>query len=265
MPRTPGLESSISTKRRRIAELAQASPTLALTTLAHHMDLAWMQEAYRRTRKDGATGVDHQTAAEFAENLDGNLRALLEAAKSGRYQAPPVRRAYISKTDGRRRPIGIDLRRQGASTCRGDAVGTHLRDGLSGLLVRVSSGAICAGCLGRAVGADDGHIGWVGVGIRYRKLLRCDQTTRVDAAARATRPFGGSRSPRRGCVRGAGLRHRRDLVSAPLTSQTWLLRGSRTFPWRFLHERASSPRTTVCSRAWSRVNVPSRASSLSLA
>ena len=107
MPRTPGLESSISTKRRRIAELAQASPTLALTTLAHHMDLAWMQEAYRRTRKDGATGVDHQTAAEFAENLDGNLRALLEAAKSGRYQAPPVRRAYIPKADGRRRPIGI--------------------------------------------------------------------------------------------------------------------------------------------------------------
>jgi len=107
MPRTPGLESSISTKRRRIAELAQASPTLALTTLAHYMDLAWMQEAYRRTRKDGATGVDHQTAAEFAENLDGNLQALLEAAKSGRYHAPPVRRAYIPKTDGRRRPIGI--------------------------------------------------------------------------------------------------------------------------------------------------------------
>ena len=71
------------------------------------MDLAWMQEAYRRTRKDGATGVDRQTAAEFAENLDDNLRALLEAAKSGRYQAPPVRRAYIPKADGRRRPIGI--------------------------------------------------------------------------------------------------------------------------------------------------------------
>ena len=107
MPRTPGLESSISTKRRRIAELARASPTLKLTTLAHHMDLAWMQEAYRRTRKDGATGVDHQTAAEFAENLDGNLRALLEAAESGRYRAPPVRRVYIPKTDRRRRPIEI--------------------------------------------------------------------------------------------------------------------------------------------------------------
>jgi hypothetical protein len=102
MPRTPSLDSSISTKRRRIAELAQGSPTLSFTTLAHHMDLAWMQEAYRRTRKDGATGVDHQTAAEFAEDLEGNLQALLDAAKSGRYQAPPVRRAYIPKADGRR-------------------------------------------------------------------------------------------------------------------------------------------------------------------
>lgn len=107
MPRTPSLDSIISTKRRWIAELAQITPKLSLTTLAHHMDLAWMREAYRCTRKDGATGVDDQTAAEFAENLEANLQALLDAAKSGRYQAPPVRRAYIPKADGRRRPIGI--------------------------------------------------------------------------------------------------------------------------------------------------------------
>jgi group II intron reverse transcriptase/maturase len=87
--------------------LARQVPKLAFTTLAHHMDIAWMQEAYRRTRKDGATGVDRQTAAEFAEDLEENLKALLDAAKNGRYQAPPVRRAYIPKADGRRRAIGI--------------------------------------------------------------------------------------------------------------------------------------------------------------
>jgi group II intron reverse transcriptase/maturase len=107
MPRTPSLDSIISTKRRRIAELAQGSPKLSFTTLAHHIDLEWMREAYRRTRKDGATGVDHQTAAEFEANLEDNLQALLDAAKSGRYQAPPVRRVYIPKADGRQRPIGI--------------------------------------------------------------------------------------------------------------------------------------------------------------
>jgi len=104
--RTPSLEDTI-TKCRRIAELARRAPTLAMTTLAHHVDLAWMMEAYRRTRKDGATGIDRQTAVEFAEKLEDNIRELLELAKSGRYQAPPVRRVYIPKANGKQRPIGI--------------------------------------------------------------------------------------------------------------------------------------------------------------
>jgi RNA-directed DNA polymerase len=107
MPGTPSPDQLISTKRRRIAELAEQTPKLVLTTLAHHIDLAWMREAYRHTRKDGATGVDHQTAAEFAEDLEQNLQALLDAAKSGRYTAPPVRRVHIPKADGRTRPIGV--------------------------------------------------------------------------------------------------------------------------------------------------------------
>ena len=78
------------------------------TTLAHHIDVEWLREAYRRTRKDGAVGVDGQTAAAYAENLEENLRDLLDRFKSGTYQAPPVRRVYIPKGDGKRiRPIGI--------------------------------------------------------------------------------------------------------------------------------------------------------------
>jgi hypothetical protein len=48
----------ISTKLQRIAELARREPKVALTTLAHHIDIEFLREAYRRTRKDGATGVD---------------------------------------------------------------------------------------------------------------------------------------------------------------------------------------------------------------
>jgi group II intron reverse transcriptase/maturase len=81
---------------------------MALTTLAHHIDIVWLHEAYRRTRKDGATGVDRQTAEEYAMNLEDNLRALLDRAKSGRYRAPPVRRVHIAKGSGAEtRPIGI--------------------------------------------------------------------------------------------------------------------------------------------------------------
>ncbi|MCP4471109.1 MAG: group II intron reverse transcriptase/maturase, partial [Gammaproteobacteria bacterium] len=61
----------------------------------------------RRTRKDGATGVDDQTAAEYEANLDENLASLLDRFKSGLYRAPPVKRVYILKGKGKTRPIGI--------------------------------------------------------------------------------------------------------------------------------------------------------------
>ena len=99
---------TISTKRARIATLAKRMPGTALRSLSHHMDLEWLREAYRRTRKDGAAGVDGQTAEEYAENLEENLRSLLDRAKSGIYRAPPVRRVHIPKGDGSKtRPLGI--------------------------------------------------------------------------------------------------------------------------------------------------------------
>ncbi len=66
-----------------------------------------MLEAYRATRKDGAAGIDGATAADYAERLEANLLDLLDRIKSGRYQAPPVRRSYIPKADGSQRPLGI--------------------------------------------------------------------------------------------------------------------------------------------------------------
>ena len=88
--------------------LAKRSPQMAFTSLAYLMDREWMLEAFRRTRKDGAPGVDGQTAEEYERDLEGNLDDLLERAKSGTYRAPPVRRAYIPKGKGKEpRPIGV--------------------------------------------------------------------------------------------------------------------------------------------------------------
>jgi retron-type reverse transcriptase len=107
MGETPS-SPTISTKLQWIAEQAKAAPDMAFTTLAHHIDIDWLREAFRRTRKDGATGVDGQSADEYATNLEGNLRSLLDRAKSGTYRAPPVRRVHIPKGDGTQtRPIGI--------------------------------------------------------------------------------------------------------------------------------------------------------------
>jgi group II intron reverse transcriptase/maturase len=80
---------------------------MVLRSLLHHVDVEWLHEAYKRTRKDGAVGVDGQTAADYGRNLEANLEALLDRAKSGEYFAPPVRRVHIPKDGGTTRPIGI--------------------------------------------------------------------------------------------------------------------------------------------------------------
>jgi len=99
---------SVSTKLQRVAELARGAPDMVFTTLAHHIDIAFLREAYRRTRKSGAPGVDGQTAAEYEKDLESNLRSLLDRFKSGTYRAPPVRRVHVPKGDGKSmRPIGM--------------------------------------------------------------------------------------------------------------------------------------------------------------
>ena len=99
---------TVSTKRQRIAKLAKQSPEMSFTSLAYLMDIDWLREAYRQTRKDGAAGVDGQTADAYAANLEENLQSLLGRAKSGLYRAPPVRRVHIPKgKSGATRPIGI--------------------------------------------------------------------------------------------------------------------------------------------------------------
>jgi retron-type reverse transcriptase len=79
---------------------------MVFTTLAHHIDVEWLGEAYRLTNKGSAAGIDGVTATEYGANLDENLQDLHERLRSGRYTAPPVERVWLDKEDGRKRPIG---------------------------------------------------------------------------------------------------------------------------------------------------------------
>ncbi len=98
----------VFTKQQRIAELAKQSPQMGFTSLNHHLDLIWLVEAFNRTRKSGAPGVDGQTADDYGLNLLDNLESLRDRAKSGAYRAPPVRRVRIPKgTGSETRPLGI--------------------------------------------------------------------------------------------------------------------------------------------------------------
>jgi RNA-directed DNA polymerase len=104
----PSSEITISTKLQRIAKLAKEAPTVVITSLSHHIDKEFLREAYARTRKDGAAGVDEVTAKEYEERLEENLESLLNRFKSGTYRAQPVRRVHIPKAGSNKtRPIGI--------------------------------------------------------------------------------------------------------------------------------------------------------------
>ena len=93
MKETAGSDN-VSTRLQRVAELAKAAPGKAFTSLSNYIDVELLREAYRRTRKSGARGVDGLTAEEYEKGLEENLVSLLERFKAGTYVAPPVRRVY---------------------------------------------------------------------------------------------------------------------------------------------------------------------------
>ena len=68
---------TVSTKLQKIAEQARHYPEMLFTTLAHLIDVEFLHEAFRRTRKNASPGVDGVTAAEYAANLEQNLRDLI--------------------------------------------------------------------------------------------------------------------------------------------------------------------------------------------
>ena len=97
---------TVSTKLQQIAKQAEDYPEMVFTTLAHHIDVDFLREAYRHTRKDSSPGVDGITAKQYGEHLEENLQDLYDRLKNGRYEAPPVLRAWLEKDNGKKRPIG---------------------------------------------------------------------------------------------------------------------------------------------------------------
>ncbi|MBW2741486.1 MAG: group II intron reverse transcriptase/maturase, partial [Deltaproteobacteria bacterium] len=91
----------------RIKMLAEANPDLVFTSLAHRIDLSLLRKSFRQLRKNESTGVDKITAKEYAGNLDENLYNLYQRLRRGQYVATPVKRIWVDKEDGEKRPTGI--------------------------------------------------------------------------------------------------------------------------------------------------------------
>lgn len=97
----------MSTKQMLIAKVASEHAGEALTNLHQHIDEEWLAESLTRLNRRSTPGVDGIKYQEYEKDHQTLLPDLLNRFKSGKYHAPPVRRIYIEKSDGKMRPIGI--------------------------------------------------------------------------------------------------------------------------------------------------------------
>jgi RNA-directed DNA polymerase len=107
--RTPSRTDALSALER-VRQAAKKDSKLRFTALLHHIyNLETLRTAYLSLKKEAAPGVDGETWRHYGETLEQNLQDLSHRLKRGAYRARPVRRVYIDKSDGRKRPLGVPV------------------------------------------------------------------------------------------------------------------------------------------------------------
>jgi RNA-directed DNA polymerase len=113
--RSPDEEDQVRTQSRvaltsnlgRVNAAACSAVQTRFTALLHHVDIEALGRAFRRQKRQASAGVDGITVAGYEQNLKVNLQDLCARVHTGRYRPQPVRRVYIPKADGGRRPLGV--------------------------------------------------------------------------------------------------------------------------------------------------------------
>ncbi|NQE05631.1 hypothetical protein C5S32_07160 [ANME-1 cluster archaeon GoMg1] len=106
-PSIPRDGQEVSTKLWSITLRAREDPTCKFTSLAHLLTPDFLKECFRELKKDKAPGIDGVTVGEYEENLDENIEDLVTRLIAKQYRPQPVKRVYIPKSNGERRPLGI--------------------------------------------------------------------------------------------------------------------------------------------------------------
>ena len=96
-----------STKLSSLSVRARENPREKFTSLAYRLTVDFLRECFRELKRNKASGVDGVTVEEYEVNLEENLKGLVGKLKAKRYRPKPVRRVYIPKPKGGKRPLGI--------------------------------------------------------------------------------------------------------------------------------------------------------------
>src|SRR3972149_3024196 len=100
-------EEYVQTSLSGIAKKAKTQPRHRFRNLYGMLDERLLVDSWHEINKKAASGVDGISAGEFEKDLAANIRGLVEDLKGKRYRAKLVRRKYIPKGQGKRRPLGI--------------------------------------------------------------------------------------------------------------------------------------------------------------
>lgn len=93
--------------RLRRRSTRRAAKEERFTNLFTHLRVDLLRRVFYRLKKQAAPGVDGQTWRMYEGDLDARLADLQDRLHRGAYRPSPVRRTYIPKASGAKRPLGI--------------------------------------------------------------------------------------------------------------------------------------------------------------
>ena len=95
------------TKLSQITKIAKTDKECKLNNLIHMLDEMNLKICFEMLKKNKANGVDDVNLEEYRLNLDENIKDLVSRMKTFSYRPQPVKRVYIPKANGKKRPLGI--------------------------------------------------------------------------------------------------------------------------------------------------------------
>jgi len=97
----------METKLGRIADKSAHEARPEFTSLYHLLNEEMLLKCHKELSGKKAVGVDKVTKEEYSRNLEENIKSLVLRLKNKSYKPQPVKRVYIPKANGKKRPLGI--------------------------------------------------------------------------------------------------------------------------------------------------------------
>lgn len=97
----------MSTKLVSLTQRARENPKLKFVSLVHLLNEDFLSECFDELKRNKAPGIDGVMLEEYEVNKEAKIKDLVNRLRLKKYRPQPVRRVYIPKPNGDKRPLGI--------------------------------------------------------------------------------------------------------------------------------------------------------------